>query len=53
MPFLHPQPKEWPCRGDRDPLNTAPVSATQSKIQRVFFAVKDFLGLEESILYEE
>jgi hypothetical protein len=21
-PFLHPQPEEAPCRGDRDPLNT-------------------------------
>jgi hypothetical protein len=22
-PFLHPQPEDAPCRGDRDPLNTA------------------------------
>jgi hypothetical protein len=21
-PFLHPQPEDAPCRGDRDPLNT-------------------------------
>jgi hypothetical protein len=21
--FLHPQPEDAPCRGDRDPLNTA------------------------------
>jgi hypothetical protein len=22
-PFLHPQPEDAPCRGDRDPLNMA------------------------------
>jgi hypothetical protein len=22
-PFLHPQPEDSPCRGDRDPLNAA------------------------------
>ena len=25
-PFLHPQPKDAPCRGDRDPLITAYTS---------------------------
>jgi hypothetical protein len=37
-----------------DSLITAPASATQNKTQRVvFFALKDFMGLEESIIYEE
>src|SRR5215470_11032516 len=29
-PFLHPQPEDAPCRGDKDPLNTAPSDPPSS-----------------------
>jgi hypothetical protein len=36
MPFLHPQPKDAPCHGDRGPLITATILINDTIIGRVF-----------------
>jgi hypothetical protein len=35
-PFLHPQPEDAPCRGDRDPLNAAGVLLLTANINACF-----------------
>ena len=36
-PFLHPQPEDAPCRGDRDPLTTASCTAWPLKMETMCF----------------
>jgi len=43
-PFLHPQPEDAPCRGDRDPLIMAVIATLSILLIIIYFNYYDFIN---------
>ena len=55
-PFLHPQPEDAPCRGDRDPLITGEsmsinIINKQIKTKKVKFKIKSLISYTQQLIF--